>query len=470
MKPSVPPPDRRAALAAWYLCNDQRFFWNLPLAVGLLLCFHLFLMRTLSEDAEANLNVSEGEWRALAPKSVADADNAAIEYGRVQAGFVDPPDEARSDLYSGMSAPPAQVGWVAVRAHLAANAQVLKDLLAGAQKAGCSWRGGDEADPDRASPEWHVQYQWAQLLALNARELAHEGDHAGAARALKAIAMLARHVNEASAWQCILEAYGGLDTQVEALEAIVLWDTPRTKEEIAAYREALWLENRFQEWLQRALEYERARTLLALDRMAVTGKPDRGYWISPMFRALDYGPARRSVSEGMAEVLEQVHRGELLSPRMPPRAKCEHLYGKATYAEHVYYTARGSQMLLLRMADQGRVADAALACLQFRLARGRDPTSFDEVTPTFLSAVPRDVYHEHPLRFRHVSAGMAVGTSQVLKGLLLVYSFGANGTDDLGNCTDNAYRRPGLPDDHSFRVPPPHRASNGGTSGQEVLP
>ena len=479
MKPSVPPPDRRTALAAWYLCNDQRFLWNAPLLMWLCLCFHLFLLRSLSEDAQANLRTSELELRALEPKSIPDADNAAGDYDRAHISFVAGTFDTQCRAQLAATGLPAEVERVEVRSHLAANAQALRDLLAAAQKRGCSWKWEYASGLPSSLPYESEFRLWRDLLSVQARVSAHQGNHAEAARALRAIAALARHVNEAETCQDIRYATYILEGQVETLEAIILWDTPETKEQVAAYRDALWLESRSREWLQRALEYERAKALFVLDRVAASGQIPRGWQVGvSSFRAFDYSPERRSVNEAMAEVLERVRRGELLERGVAQEIYRKHKYGPAGIAQSVCWLPSLLQWELFNAEDRARVADAALACLQFRLARGRDPRSFDELTPTFLPVIPHDVFHGQPLRFRHAPEGMTVcdfeaGTAkQYLKGLLVVYSLGADGTDDGGAdpATKPIGRGERKPDDNFFRLPPLTSADRNRPSDQEFQP
>src|SRR5205085_10642424 len=73
--------------------------------------------------------------------------------------------------------------------------------------------------------------------------------------------------------------------------------------------------------------------------------------------------------------------------------------------------------------DEGyfRSAAAALAAEQFRQARGRWPTTLDELVPEYLAAVPRDPCDLRPLRLARRPDG------------IVIYGVGRNGTDDGGD-------------------------------------
>jgi hypothetical protein len=67
-----------------------------------------------------------------------------------------------------------------------------------------------------------------------------------------------------------------------------------------------------------------------------------------------------------------------------------------------------------------RLACAALAVEQFRLANGHVPDSLNELCPRFLPSVPADPYDGAPLRYRRLAKGY------------VVYSVDVDGHDDGG--------------------------------------
>jgi hypothetical protein len=62
----------------------------------------------------------------------------------------------------------------------------------------------------------------------------------------------------------------------------------------------------------------------------------------------------------------------------------------------------------------------AVALERYRLAHGRFPEKLGELTPTYLAAIPRDLFDGNPLRYRLVD------------GKPVVYSIGIDGDDDGG--------------------------------------
>ena len=111
--------------------------------------------------------------------------------------------------------------------------------------------------------------------------------------------------------------------------------------------------------------------------------------------------------------------------------------------------------------DEGyfRSAAAALAAARFRQARGRWPTTLDELVPEYLAAVPRDPCDLRPLRLARRPDG------------IVIYGVGRNGTDDGGDVGGgpSKARDVGLRlwDVAQRRQPSlPSKAADGGKAGQ----
>ena len=64
------------------------------------------------------------------------------------------------------------------------------------------------------------------------------------------------------------------------------------------------------------------------------------------------------------------------------------------------------------------VTDLAFALAAYRLEKGSYPEALDALVPDFIPAIPRDVYGEEPLRYRHEAEGY------------VVWSVGEDGVDD----------------------------------------
>jgi hypothetical protein len=58
-----------------------------------------------------------------------------------------------------------------------------------------------------------------------------------------------------------------------------------------------------------------------------------------------------------------------------------------------------------------RCAVIGLACERFRLKSGRWPSSLDELTPAFLSAIPLDPFDGQPLRYLKLVDGVVVSST-----------------------------------------------------------
>jgi hypothetical protein len=65
-------------------------------------------------------------------------------------------------------------------------------------------------------------------------------------------------------------------------------------------------------------------------------------------------------------------------------------------------------------------ATAALAAERFRQTTGKWPNAWDQLVPTYLAEVPRDLFDDTPLHIRILNDGV------------LIYSFGPDGQDDSG--------------------------------------
>jgi hypothetical protein len=261
------------------------------------------------------------------------------------------------------------------------------------------------------------------------------------------------------------------DETQRGLEAIILWDTPGEVEDVKRYRAVLEAVRPAHERSARALSYERACGLNLMDRMACGQRPTGFSGIPSFFTGSGvsvgwYSAERRCYDGVMRAQIEMVRRGEIIQDADLERLFQEHQRGPAVTARRLTGASYRSQLALNMKEDLRRAGDAGLACLLYRLEKGRDPGSLDELVPQYLPGVPRDTFHGHPLRLRHDPEGtQAYETGpgplrRVFPGVLRVYSLGADGRDDkgydpqLGEGSFDWSRPSPYPGDTVFRIPP----------------
>ncbi|MCO6439183.1 MAG: hypothetical protein J5J06_18995 [Phycisphaerae bacterium] len=100
--------------------------------------------------------------------------------------------------------------------------------------------------------------------------------------------------------------------------------------------------------------------------------------------------------------------------------------------------------LHLRSLAESRCVIAILASERYRLANGAFPAELSDLVPAFLDGVPADPFDDKPLRLKHED-----------DGALVIYSIGANETDDDGSIDPPQGR--GRAPDVGFRLLPPEK-------------
>jgi hypothetical protein len=360
-----------------------------------------------------------------------------------------------------------------MQSYLAGNAQAIQLLYQAAQQERCNWGlDYDIGIMDMHTPHLSQVRDSARLLAAHARACAHAGDHAEAARAIKAIYALARHLESDHLLICGLVAVALCHIADQTVEAIVLYDTPRDPEAVARYRSALWLDRRPNERAARIAEAEARGGEYLLDTLAQNGfSKSAGAMLQanvplPNLTTLGfifYGSERRCYSRVMADVKEKTRGGELFEEGVIERLVQKHQRGPVILCWLLLPVWERAAEQFRRSQDSGLTTDAGLACLLFQLRHGRDPESLSDLVPDFLPHVPRDAFRDQPLRLRLDPEGTTVrweGTGKSVRRaerVLRVYSLGANGLDEMGMDDWRGEARRGAadhPDDTVFCLPP----------------
>lgn len=480
-------PDRRRALAAWYLLWGARGLIGIFMSFGLVLLFALLILRGGADNVEDNLRQSRADVLALQPEAVEDENNAALDYQKAFAATVrfngqysDSPEyfANRSDgtYFSGPE----------VTTYLQQNAAAIQALLQAVEKPRCDWKLNYAQGYAILLPHLGPLRNSARLLAAYARECAHRGQHAEAARAIAAMYAMARHAERDPILICGLVAIAISAIADQAIESIVLWETPAAVADIEGYRKALWVGRNWRERVLRLMESEKVLALFTIDGLvdasqkkgATAAMAGMGY-STPGGAIFWYGADRRCCVAVMDELIAEIRAGKFSSD-VPLESRIErHQSGPAIVASQLIPVLSRFEVSFARSEEQARLADAALAWLLFRAQLGRDPKSLEELVPEFLPAVPPDVFHDKALTFRIDPGGIrekpAIVSGKSSKkrtvppsvtvlhhGMIRIYSLGQNGQDDQGlsdwGSSNEDYPRtrkyPDEEDDSSFRLPP----------------
>ncbi|HEY3324774.1 MAG TPA: hypothetical protein VGP72_30255 [Planctomycetota bacterium] len=463
----TPSERRREQIASWYLHRAHRAMWNLPLTGGLLFLIGMILLRGTAEDPEANLVRSRAELLALAPPSIPNTENAATDYATAQAlkvGYVRP-QNAPASLES-----PANSIFKSsecyddpsFRAIYAANAGAIAAILQGASKERCNFGLNYLPGLSMNMPQLGQMRDNARMLAGSARLSAHLGDHATAAKNIAAIYKMVPHVESDPMLISGLVGIAMCAIADGAVESILAWDMPTKVEEVAAYRKAVWQKRDPAGRFVKVMHGEKTIGLYTIDCMfsgrlnpaAVTAMGLANIPGGPVW----YGSERKCY----VSVMDELVNDPLQTPQRTRdfRAIIErHQVGPAILAGLLIPVLDRAKSSFCASEEQARVTDVGLAVLQFRLARGRDPKTLDELVPEFLQALPHGVFADVPLILRVDSEGVieqdGKGVATVRdSGTLRVYAFGPNGQDDKGYKKDLARFYSEGVDDTVFCIPP----------------
>ena len=451
--------ERRKVFAAWRLGRGQRLLWSVPFNLGLLLVIAALLLRGGVEDPRANFEKSRQALLVLAPPHVPDEENANTDYKLAAKAFVNFLGEYEDNPLYHIDIESQFFERKAVLAFWLANAKTIGLLQAGAQKDRCDWNICNTIPwncPPSLSPFLFQLRQAGELLAVNARCLAHKGDHQGAAKSLAAIHKMARHLESCSnlinlMYACALDADAD-----EALVAIINFDTPATFNDLASYRKAVLPRESPYKQLARSAEIYKAQDLCLLDGMVAEALPI-GKNIQPVqINPISYGSDRHCYEAVSNAVIESLLRNE--TPKDRQELIDFYQTGPVPYTSAQLPDYLRCFWPLLETYDLAILNDTALAFLQFRVRRGRDPKTIGELVPEFLPALPQGAVNGEPVRICRDLIGAASSVCMCLfdyykgKRAIRLYTVGRNGKDD-GGLNDGSYTEKSA-DDVFIIIPP----------------
>lgn len=449
-------------LADWYLRKGHRRLWFIPLTLGLVALTGVFILRGSMDDPSDNYAQSRAAVQALAPPPV-------------------PPEENAWELYKGVF--PLMVPYTGNNdfnpfwktdddikhleaAHVLelwkANAKAIAMLHAAAEKERCNM-GMDHVAKPYDMPSLLHQREFANLLALDARCQAHAGNHLAAVKSLRAIRVLAHHLETQPL--IIMEMFATALNSIadEAFGAILAFDTPKTVEELQAYKLALEQKRDPFEQMARSMKYETALFLYNTDAMAIGNKGAVNYYskisginVHSGLAPLWYGSDRRCFVGVMYAAVESLLKRE--QPEETSAAIQRHQTGPAIVTRLAAPSYSRALLCFFDIEERSRLAVAATAFLQYRIKHGRDAISMEQLVPEFLPEVPKGFFHDKPIRLTaQRSRKLESSTTMDLvlyknRPSIRIYTVGRNGIDDVGNSA-GYYSEKGEPDDCIFHVP-----------------
>lgn len=428
--------------AAWCLRSGHRLIWSLPLTAGLMLVIAVLLLRGNTEDPKANYARSLGALMAFVSPPVPKSENANEDYKLAIKSYVaySGPSESNplwhtDDDSKYFDDPATLTFW-------SANATVIRHLQAGAQKERCDW-GIDLSVIPWGTTSLVTAREHANLLAVDARCRAHKGDHPGAAKSLAAIHKLARHLEGPPSLLSSMISIAIDCISNDALEAILLWDTPSTQSDLAAYRQALTPLGNPYERYARGLEAESAHNLCLMDGV-VSGAIllPRPKWpsASDMISPLSYGSDRRCYEAVSKEMVATLRKGR--QPAIEHELFDQYQSGPAPFSNQALsYSSRCVAGVIITH-EHALLDDVALAFLQYRLKNGHDPKSIAELVPEFLPAMPVGAVNNEPVRLRTDILGAEFSDKYTFndylagKPAIRIYTVGPDGKDDGASSRD----------------------------------
>ena len=434
-------------LARWRLSNLHRGFWQFLFTPVLALAFAILMLRGDAEDPRKNHIESKKAVLALAPPPVPDAENAALNYRKAFAAFVGFMGPWNDDPENNLGREGAYFETPAVASFLSSNAAAFTLLEAATDQQRCNWNLDYSQGYLMNTSHYSGMRHCARMLSLRARMRAHSDDHLGAAEDLKRANTLARHL---SGDRTLLNGLVAISIQAivdAAMQSIVIHDTPKQDVEIHAYRNAMKFDTdpsvefcRIYE-SETLFQAEMTDSLATLDEEAASRATKLGISIesAAVFRLI-YGTERKTQQAIKEDVLKCARNGEWLSDSIDKDILRRNQKGPALFSMMTMPSFTRAQTAMTRVADSRRCIDSALAILQFRVEKARDPKSLDELVPEFLPAVPVDGFRHNPLAMLvdeteiELSHREGAPKQKLPPGSLRIYSFGRNGMNDQGRC------------------------------------
>jgi hypothetical protein len=292
----------------------------------------------------------------------------------------------------------------------------------------------------------------ANLLAYDARLLAHDGDGDAALRSCHGVLQISRSLQDQPTLISFLVRAAIRAVAARAIER-TLARVEASEEALAVLQQAVAADEASQAFLH-AMRGERA--LVDLTMSAARSGQGPNAVISPIpgspldqILGLLVGA---STSGNHAAVIrlgtQVVEIAKLPAEEQPDRV--QELKKRSQVAAGIGAILKTSPMIRLtlpayektfmaswRSHTDLRCVHLLLACERFRRANGDWPASLEELTPKYLAEVPRDPFDGSPLRYRRTADGV------------IVYSVSVDGKDDGGEIDKN-YMMPGS--DYGYRL------------------
>ena len=405
-------------------------FWNLDLAI-----------RQRLETLRA-----EGGALALsaAPPRMPDRDNAALVYQQAFEKMGDSSSWPKAYaekwchwLYADARFRPDATVFdpkdTELRAFLKQQAAALDLLQKAGDKPGCYFdRDYSRLSFDTSLAEWVRLVPAAQLLSLDARCKAADGDLHGALVDCQVILTMAEHASS-DPWLIVLLISSAIDsTGMRTLES-VLASGPRSADNLGvvdpgrnfSYQRAFQRALRMEEACGQAMFYDVATGKNSFfDLEALSSRKERSWWpptmeSAPLYRLF----LVEDDQEAYCRLMKQSQ--QLASqPYFQSKADWDGLKTTGFLTRSLYAQLGKCSEAMARADAQRSLMRLALATCRFQAVHGRLPTDTKELVPEFIPAVPQDQFDGKPLRMKKTDGGV------------VLYSIGPDMTDDGGAVFD----------------------------------
>ncbi|MBI3830586.1 MAG: hypothetical protein HY291_13780 [Planctomycetes bacterium] len=472
------PDDDLRSLAAWYLHDNHRLFWNVPIALsGVLLLLAFVLAQDAADPAkDATANLTELE--SLRPPRIADDENAAKDYTRA----IESRDKEslkafykRFTSYQPATGSGAGLDAKELLQYLDKHRDCREHLFSAVGKAKIRWELGYADGMQMQLKHLSPMREMARMLALYSRVCAHNSDHLEAAHALGAIYRMSRHLEEEPILTGYLVSCALQSVADRALEAILYFDTPRAQAALDAYKKNLRRDRDTLPKLKKVLRSEQAffeRMLVQLgtgthsiediSMLSETSTRSAGDIRIAALAPLWYGSEKRAAAAGYRYLIEASEQWETIDADVLRLKLFQETKGPFLCGQLMLPVLAEVSNSFKRVEADGQAAALELALLSFRVRTGKYPDTLNQLVPTEADKLPLDPWHQKPwaLQYRHEGwKEVPEGTSRIRElgsVHLRLYCFGKNGMDDGGKCswvdvaeqinTNNA-------DDAAFRLP-----------------
>jgi hypothetical protein len=428
---------------------------KLAVGLGVAIALHLMTFWNLDLAARQWLAAHQAEAGALAlsvaPARIPDRENAALVYQ--QAFEAMGPEESWSkgwdqkwDKWLEGETTDFDAQEPKLREFLKQQTSALVLLRQAAREPGCYFdRDYGRPSVDMLLPELSHLRTAARLLALDARCKAANGDFRRALEDVQAMFAMAEHVSSEPILISLLVSISVERMAIDALQS-VFTSGKASAEELAVLNVDAGF--RYSRCLERAFRMEEAFELSICCQMGVV-------WDNRMLYPGTGGGVRGAASVYRVFMLSEdvaALRGAMLKLRglaaLPYYQAKNDLerFGEELKGHSGGFLARLLMPALFKCAEAAAEGDArhrvvlvALAMSRYRAANDHFPDKLEDLTPDWITAVPRDPFDGKPIRLKRTDAG------------LIVYSIGPDITDNGGTPFDSKKRI----GDVTFTLSPP---------------